>query len=314
MGLFFKEHGFFLAILSVFLEQLGLPIITLPIVVGMAAMYFARPYWEGVLLLAITLSAVLANGVWYFLGRSSESWVIRQVCRLTLSPNIFLRKAKRFIDHWGPLSLLLVKFVPFLFLSVVVSAMAGILRMPTPFFFLFDALGAFLWGAAAVGMGVLFHSQISFLLKILAQKGSLALEVFGGFLLVVVVWKVIRRVVANRSLRLSSIDAPMLKELLDSGHPPLVIDLRSEVERCEDSRTIPGAIPLDSDKWESESLHFPDDRMIVVYCGCSNAAESMRCARMALNQGFKNIHPLKGGWKNWLRTGMPLEKDRKERT
>ncbi|MDA8151015.1 MAG: hypothetical protein M0041_07830 [Nitrospiraceae bacterium] len=135
MGLFLEEHSFFLAVLSVFLEQLGLPIITLPIVAGIAAMYSSRLFREGALVIAITLSAVLANGIWYLLGYFSENWVIRQVCHLTLSPNIFLRKAKKFIERWGPLSLVLVKFVPAL--SVVVSALAGILRMPVSLFFLF---------------------------------------------------------------------------------------------------------------------------------------------------------------------------------
>ena len=46
MGLFLEEHSFFLAVLSVFLEQLGLPIITLPIVAGIAAMYSSRLFRE----------------------------------------------------------------------------------------------------------------------------------------------------------------------------------------------------------------------------------------------------------------------------
>ncbi|MEC4683580.1 MAG: rhodanese-like domain-containing protein [Nitrospirota bacterium] len=306
MQLFLEEHGFFLAVLSVFLEQLGLPIITLPIVAGISAMYSARLPLEGVLVASITLSAVLANGIWYFLGYFSENWVLRQVCHLTLSPNMFLRKARRFIERWGPLSLLLVKFVPAL--SVVVSALAGILRMPVSLFFLFDTLGAFVWSAAAIGTGVLFHDQFSFLFGTLAQKRSLALGIFVGFLLIVVLWRIIRRGVANRSLRLASIEAPMLKELLESAHPPMVIDIRSEAERRQDSRRIPGAISLDAEQWDRESLHFPKNRMIVVYCACPNEADSVRCARMALNLGVKNIHPLKGGWKNWLQTGMPLEK------
>ena len=255
---------------------------------------------------------LLANGLWYLLGHSSESWVIRQICRLTLSPNNLLRRAKRFIERWGPLSLLLVKFVPLL--SVVVSALAGILRMPVSLFFLFDALGAFVWSAAVVGTGFLFHNQISFLLGIFARKGSLALEVLGSFLLVVVLWRIIRRVVANRSLRLASIDAPALKELLESAHPPMVIDIRSEAERREDPRKIPGVISLDAEEWDRESLDFPEDRMIVVYCACPNEADSVRCARLALDQGVKNIHPLKGGWKNWLQTTPPHEKGQKATT
>jgi membrane protein DedA with SNARE-associated domain/rhodanese-related sulfurtransferase len=309
MRLFLEEHGFFLAVLSVFLEQLGLPIITLPIVASIAAMYSTMPFQEGALVIAITLSAVLANGIWYFLGYFSENWVIRQVCHLTLSPNIFLRKAKRFIERWGPLSLLLVKFVPAL--SEVVSALAGILRMPISLFFMFDALGAFVWSTVVVGMGFLFRNQISFLLGILAQKESLALELFAGFLLIVVLWRIIRRVVANRNLRLATIDAPTLKELLESANRPIVIDIRSEVERRQDSRTIPGAISLDAKQWDRESLNFPENCMIVVYCSCPNEVDSVRCARMALKLGVKNIHPLKGGWKNWLQTGMPLEKDEK---
>ncbi len=138
--------------------------------------------------------------------------------------------------------------------------------------------------------------------------------VFGGFLLIVVLWRIIRRVVVNRSLRLASIEAPTLKELLESAHPPMVIDIRSEIERRRDSRTIPGAISLDAEQWEREALHFPEDRMIVVYCVCPNEADSVRCARMALNLGIKNIHPLKGGWKNWLQTEMPFEKGEKSIT
>ncbi len=111
--------------------------------------------------------------------------------------------------------------------------------------------------------------------------------VFGGFLLIVVLWRIIRRVSANRSLRLASIEAPMLKELLESAHPPMVIDIRSELERRRDSQTIPGAISLDAEQWEREELHFPEDRMIVVYCACPNEGDSVHCARMALNLGSR---------------------------
>lgn len=309
MRLFLENHGFFLAVLSVFLEQLGLPIITLPIVAGIAAVYSTRPIQEGMLVIALTLSAVLANGIWYLLGYLSENWVLRQVCHLTLSPNIFLRKAKKFIERWGPLSLLLVKFIPAL--SVIVSGLAGILRMPVSLFFLFDALGAFVWSAAVVGTGFLFRNQISFLLGILAHKESLALEVFGSLILVVALWRIIRRMVANRRLRLAAIDVTKLRELLNSAYPPMVIDIRSDSERQNDRRRIPGAISIDEQEWERKSLDFPEDRMIVVYCACPNEGGAVRCARMALSLGIKNIHPLKGGWKKWLETHMPLEIDDK---
>lgn len=310
MRLFLENQGFLLGVLSVFLEQLGLPIPTLPVVAGIAAMYSTMPFQEGALVIATTLSAVLANGIWYLLGYFSENWVLRQACRLTLSPNIFLRKAKRFIERWGPLSLLLVKFVPAL--SVVVSALAGILRMPVSVFFLFDALGAFVWSAAVVGTGFLFRNQISFLLGILAQKESLALEAFGSLILIVALWRIIRRMVAKRSLRLAAIDVDTLRELLNSSHPPMVIDIRSDAERQKDRRRIPGAISIDEQEWERKSLDFPEDRMIVVYCACPNEAGSVRCARMALSLGVKNIHPLKGGWKKWLETNMPPEIDEKK--
>ncbi len=309
MRLFLENHSFFLAVFSVFLEQLGLPIPTLPVVAGIAAMYSTMPFQEGALVIVLTLSAVLANGIWYLLGYFSENWVLRQVCHLTLSPNIFLRKAKKFIERWGPMSLLLVKFIPAL--SVIVSALAGIIRMPVSLFFLFDALGAFVWSAAVVETGFLFRNQISFLLGILAQKEYLALKAFGSLILIVVLWRIIRRMSANRRLRLVSISAPTLKGLLESDHPPMVIDIRSEAERRQDSRRIPGAISLDEQEWERKSLDFPEDLMIVVYCACPNEAGSVRCARMALSLGIKNIHPLKGGWKKWLETNMPLEIDEK---
>ncbi len=54
-----------------------------------------------------------------------------------------------------------------------------------------------------------------------------------------------------------------LYHLIEGGHGPLVLDVRSAQERRADPRRIPGAIAADLD---AELAALPPDRDIIVYC------------------------------------------------
>jgi rhodanese-related sulfurtransferase len=51
----------------------------------------------------------------------------------------------------------------------------------------------------------------------------------------------------------------------------------------------------------------PHDRAIITYCTCPNEASAAKVAEELLEEGWKSVHPLFGGFDAWKREGLPTE-------
>src|SRR5437899_1406709 len=93
-------YGYGLTLGSVFLEQLGLPLPAVPILLGMGALSRTGKVSfvaVNVIALAGTLSADL---IWYCLGRRYGRSVLRMLCRVTLEPDFCVRRTEdAFLKH-----------------------------------------------------------------------------------------------------------------------------------------------------------------------------------------------------------------------
>lgn len=97
------------------------------------------------------------------------------------------------------------------------------------------------------------------------------------------------------------IDAPALRELLDSGQPVQLIDVREPAE--VEIGSIPGAQTLPMSSATPDDLEkFDRDVPIVVYCHHGGRSERMLAALRAA--GFEGTH-LAGGIDGWSRTVDP---------
>src|SRR5437762_12625873 len=110
-----------------------------------------------------------------------------------------------------------------------------------------------------------------------------------------------------RELRMARITVTELRQKLEAGENPVILDLRSKAELEQDPSTIRGAIHLVLDEVEKRRHEFPHDRDIVVYCSCPNEATAARVALLLQRHGFTRVLPLLGGLDAWREQNYTMQ-------
>ena len=258
------KHGVGFVFLNVLLEQLGIPVPAVPtlLVAGALAADGKLPF--GRLLAAAFLATVLADTVWFLLGRRFGQKVLKTLCKLSLSPDSCVRQTEGLFDTYGLASLLFAKFVPGY--STVAPPLAGAASATLPRFLLFTSGGTLLWAGTALTLGLLFHGAIERVLSFLTNLGGGALVLLGGALLLYIGLKWTQRRRFYRFLRMARIRAADLRRLMDEGQAPLIVDVRSDQARKRDPRRIPGSIAVNLLDLDEKIGQLPTDREIVLYC------------------------------------------------
>jgi rhodanese-related sulfurtransferase len=98
-----------------------------------------------------------------------------------------------------------------------------------------------------------------------------------------------------------------VKTRLERGEPFIFIDARNEEAWEDASEILPGAIRVPADDVASHIPEIAHGTSIITYCTCPNEQSSARVADELLNQGYKNAHPLYGGFDAWRQAKLPLE-------
>ncbi len=258
------HHGYLLLAAWVFLEQAGLPVPSLPILLAAGALSgMGRMSFVAALALGV-VSTVLADSIWYQLGRHKGIKVLEWLCRISLEPDSCVRRTEGLFERQGARSLLFAKFLPGL--SAVTMPLAGIFQMRLRKFLLFDLLGSLLWLGTYLGLGYLFSGQIERIAQHAAALGSwlfvLLVSGFASYIL----YKYLARKKFLRNLRISRISVDELKAKLDAGENLSIVDLRHSLDFEADPETIPGAVHLDSTELTEKSELLPRDREIILYC------------------------------------------------
>jgi rhodanese-related sulfurtransferase len=74
---------------------------------------------------------------------------------------------------------------------------------------------------------------------------------------------------------------------------------------------IKGAInlPYDylEDYWDKVTKNIPLKQKLVVYCSGSECESSLFLGREMADKGYLNVHIFYGGWREWKRSGLPIE-------
>lgn len=299
------DHGLWLVFAATLAARIGVPVPATPFLVIAGALSLAGQIsWVAALVVAV-LANILGDGAWFLAGRSYGHRVMRLLCRISLSPDSCVRQSEVFISRWGGSSLIAAKFVPGI--SVVAPPMAGALGMSIPVFLAFETLAALIWALLFLGIGMLFSQQIQQVLDALASMGVVAL---GALVIITAGYLALRywrRHLFLREVEMSRISVDELRDLMDGGREPLVIDVRSAVGRSIDLRRIPGALPIELDNVVRECKSFARDREIVIYCNCPNEATAARAARLLAADGFRRVRPLAGGLDAWVAAGHGVD-------
>jgi rhodanese-related sulfurtransferase len=94
-----------------------------------------------------------------------------------------------------------------------------------------------------------------------------------------------------------------LKQRLDSGAPPVLIDARLKYPYEHSTVKLPGSIRITGG---AAAPSFPRDRDIVVYDSDPNEFASSDVAAEFIRQGYRAV-ALKGGISEWLAANLPIE-------
>jgi len=264
LALKIAHYGIPFIFANVLVEQLGLPVPAYPslVVAGALAAHGAIAFPR--LALAVLAATLIADTLWYLLGKKHGAFMLKLVCRVSLSPDTCVRQTEGMFERWGLRVLLVSKFIPGF--SMVAPPLAGSLRVPLARFLLFDAGGTIVWGGSALLLGALFRHAVNHALELLEALGARALLVLAGGLALFVLGKWWQRRRFYKALRMARISPHELREMMEHGETPLVFDVRGRQTREVDPRRIPGAHVLDLPELDHQVTGLPRDGYIVLYC------------------------------------------------
>ncbi len=299
------QYGLGLIFANVLIQQMGLPIPVAPtLIVAGALAVDGRLSALAIFAVAFTACAI-SDAAWYAAGRLYGRRVLKLLCQISLSPDSCVQQSQYQFHRWGVRTLLVAKFVPGL--SMIMPALAGSVRLGFGSFALLGGLGAALWVAATIGLGMLFHHEIGYLIVRRQELGAIAFGVIAMSLAGYIAIKWWQRHRFHKEPRMARITVDELHRLIDQGQRPVIVDLRTSLARGEDSRFIPGALLADfadADEWLEQ---VPTDREVIFYCTCPSEASAARAARRLVDLGYTRVRPLLGGLDAWIAAGYHVE-------
>jgi len=298
-------HGAPIVFVSVFLEQMGLPLPVVPLLLAAGALSMTGQF-DFLPGLGLTVLACLAaDTFWFYLGRYRGDRVLGLLCRISLEPDSCVRRTQNVFTRYGLRGVVVAKFVPGL--STVAPPLAGMSGVGIQRFLLADGLGSVLYGGIFMCLGYLFSSQIQQVASALGNLGGGLVRLLIGLGVVYIGFKYWQRQRILKELRMARITAVELRRRQEAGELLAILDLRSAAELARDPTLIPGAIHLAAEEVERRHQEIPRDREVVAYCSCPNEVSSARVALLLRRKGIARVRPLLGGINAWRDLNYPLE-------
>lgn len=261
---FLVRHSYVIVFLWVFAEQIGLPVPSTIILLAAGALAGAGDIsLIGILLVALA-ATVISDVIWYEVGRRKGMAILSLLCRISLEPDSCVRRTQERFARSGPKTLLLAKFLPGL--NTAAPPLAGMFHMPFLRFLVFDLLGAVFWVASFVGVGYVFSRQLEELMEWSNQLGLGLAALLAVLLLGYFGWKYYQRQRFIRELRVVTISPEDLRQKLEEGGEPFIVDLRHSLDFAANPFKLPGALQMVPAEVESRHHELPRDRDIILYC------------------------------------------------
>lgn len=220
------RYGLLLVFVNVLLDQAGVPLPAVPLLLACGALAATGEISLALLLLTATLASLIADSVWFALGRWQGRRVLGLFRHLSMHPNESVTQVERSLRRGGLVSIALAKFLPGL--QMVAPPLAGALGISMIRFALVSSLSGLAWAGGLVGIGWLFRSTINEVTQRIEALGAWALVLVGLLLssYVAFVWwrrrSGFRLEVAPPGSRGQAHPSPPTKGTGVSGHPRLL--------------------------------------------------------------------------------------------
>lgn len=255
-------------------------------------------------------ACLIADHVWFAIGRSHGRRVLGAVCRLSLSPDTCVRQTDDLIKRHGAPLLLLAKFIPGVSAVAIPTAAASGMRYRR--FLPFDLAGSVLWAGAYLGAGMIFSRQVSRVLDSMSVIGAWSLVIFLGIISAYVGAKLLRRRRLSRLHRLVRISPDEALQLLTREPDALIVDARSSLARDDDPRLLPRAVLPGEGSVIDALPSDARDRTIITFCTCPSEASAALIAEELLKAGFGRVRVDGREWGGRCAAGARLSWLRRE--
>lgn len=302
---FIAKHGYALAFLWLLVEQLGIPIPAVPLLLTAGAVAGDGVLNVYGLLVAAVCGSLASDYGWYEVGRRQGMRVLKKLCRVSLEPDSCVKSTQNIFIKYGAKSLLLAKFIPGF--NTISTPLAGAAKVSRSRFIAFTTGGGIIYAGLWLLIGFLGHKQFTQVAMKAEETGRWFGICFTLLLFGWVAFKYYRRRKFFHELRVARISPRELWVQIQSGDNPVVLDLRSEYEYDSLPLKVPGAIRLVPEDLDEKHSHVPRDRWVILYCSCPSEATSARAALQLIKRGIKKVRPLAGGLDGWIASGLPVE-------
>lgn len=258
------RYGYLVVFGSVLAEQIGIPIPAVPFLLAAGGLAGSGKLSLTLLLALSGIASLIADTIWYVIGRFGGARVLGWLCRISLEPDSCVRKTETIFSKHGPRSLMVAKFIPGF--STIAPPLAGIVRMPLRKFFFYSALGGLFWSGAFIALGWVFSYQLEIVAEYAERFGSRTVAVLVAALAGYILWKFVSRRRFLRKIRIARITPEALKAKLDAGEQILIVDVRDRIDFESEPTIISGALHLTIEDIDARHREIPRDREIVLYC------------------------------------------------
>lgn len=257
-------HGYVIIFWWMFADQAALPIPAIPLLVASGALAATGDLELVSVIVAAGTATLLADTLWYALGRFGGARAIGLVCRLSLEPDSCVSATRKAFSAFGPVTLVIAKFLPGV--QTLAPASTGFIRAPLWGFLILDTIGTALFILPFILGGYYFQAQIAEVLNALREvSGGLTFGVL-AILAIYGAVKIAQWVLFLREHRLSRVSPEELMQRLESGEDTTVIDLRQKMDYELEPRGIPGALRIPMNEIGKRRDEIPARHDVILVC------------------------------------------------
>jgi membrane protein DedA with SNARE-associated domain len=255
------RYGLTAVFLFTFLENVGLPIPAFPVLMLAGAYASARLTAVPLIAGVAVAGALLADGIWYYVGRWRGKRVLDHLCRVSFNPDACLERAVDGFHRRKSATILFAKFLPGV--NTIMPPLAGVAAMPLLLFLLLDFAGALLWAGAGVALGFAFGEEVAETAR--GFQGMVGWFLLSG-LAATVAWRIAYRFWLVKRYAAMRLEPEEVHRRMREGEEILVLDLRRDDDYAASDRMVAGAMRVRPASFPRHAHHLPRDRDLVFYC------------------------------------------------
>jgi membrane protein DedA with SNARE-associated domain/rhodanese-related sulfurtransferase len=305
------HHGYAVTSIALFAACCGLPMPISVVLLTAGAAAHGGSLNLGVVILCAASSALLGDTLMYLGGRYTGWWMLTNICRFSMNPELCVFASARQFYKRGPRALMFAKFIPGL--ATVAAILAGSLNMRLRRFLLTDGFGVLLYVSAWTSGGYLFAHVLRMVIAGVERLAHFTAATVAAIILLYVLWLVLS---ALRESRLSAVEKVAAQDLFEmmrtATHDRLLIiaDVRSHGYYDPGMQRIKNSIRVEPSRLKEELVALREfmqpECEIYLYCSCAHEATSVRVARMLEKENCAT-KVIRGGMKAWVKAGGPTE-------